>query len=299
MPNVEANGIRIEYDTFGDPKGRPLLMIMGLGSQMVAWEEAFCEQLAAAGHYVIRFDNRDVGLSTKFESAGAPDVTQVMAAVAAGQSVETPYSVDDMADDVAGLLDALRIERAHVCGASMGGMIAQTVAIRHPGRLHSMTSIMSTTGSPEVPPAKPDAMAVLLEPPVFEREAHIEAGVRTWKIIGSPGFPFDEARIRGRLARSFDRCHHPAGGTRQLAAVIAHGNRKPALGSVATPTLVIHGVDDPLVPVEGGHDTAGAIPGAELLLIEGMGHDLPREVWDRIVSAISGHTEKAQALAAA
>ncbi len=294
MPNVAANGIRIEYETHGDPSGRPLLMIMGLGSQLVAWEDAFCDQLADAGHFVVRFDNRDVGLSTLFESAGPVNVLELQGKLAAGESVQTPYTLNDMADDTAGLMDALKIERAHVLGVSMGGMIAQAVALRHASRLHSLISIMSSTGNPEVPPASPEAMATLLEAPVAEREAHIDAAVRTWKVIGSPGFPFDETRIRGRASRSFDRCYHPDGASRQIGAIMSHGNRKPALQSVATPTLVIHGDGDCLVHVEGGRDTADAIPGAELLILEGMGHDLPRELWTRIVGAVSGHTEKAQ-----
>ncbi|MCP4003126.1 MAG: alpha/beta hydrolase [bacterium] len=295
MPNVEANGICIEYETMGAPDARPLVMLMGLGSQLVAWETEFCRQIAEHGHFVILPDNRDVGLSTKFESAGPLNALQTQADLVAGKPVELPYTLDDMADDTIALLDALEIDRAHVMGVSMGGMIAQTAALRHPKRVSSLISIMSTTGNPEVPPATPEAMAVLLEDPPGEREANIEAALRTWKVIGSPGFPFDEARIRGRAERSFDRCFHPDGSSRQLAAVLAHGNRKPALAGLATPTLVVHGTQDSLVPVEGGRDTADAIPGSELLLIEGMGHDLPREAWPRLVAAISTHTGKSEA----
>lgn len=292
MPNVAANGIRIEYETHGDPSGRPLLMIMGLGSQLVGWEESFCDQLADAGHWVVRFDNRDVGLSTLFESFGPVNALEVMAKLRDGEPVELPYTLDDMADDTAALMDALKLERAHVLGASMGGMIAQTVAVRHPQRVRSLISVYSSTGNPEVPPASPEAMETLLEPAVDEREAHIEAGLRSWKVICSPGFPFDAERIRDRVTRSFDRCHHPEGSSRQLAAILSAGNRKEALRSVTAPTLVIHGDGDCLVQVEGGRDTADAIPGAELLIFEGMGHDLPRELWPRLVSAISAHTEK-------
>jgi len=299
MSRIEANGIEIEYDTFGGQSDRPLLMIMGLGVQLIGWEEAFCERLVEAGHYVIRYDNRDVGLSTRLDATGVPNIEQMLAALQAGEALEAPYTLDEMADDAAGLLEALGIERAHICGASMGGMIAQTFAIRHPEHLRSLISIMSTTGNPELPPAKPEAMAALLETPPAQREGYIEASVRGWRAIASPVFPFDEARLRRRSERSFDRAFHPDGVTRHLAAVLAHGNRKPALASVTAPTLVIHGIADPLVPVEGGRDTAEAIPGAKLLLIEGMGHDLARETWDEIVTAIAEHTLAAEQSAAA
>jgi len=296
MPKVKANGIQIEYDTFGDRASRPLLLVMGLGTQMIAWDEAFCQQLAAKGHYVVRFDNRDVGLSTKFEAAGVPNVLKAMSAAAKGEEVRTPYTLEDMAEDTVGLLDALEIATAHVCGASMGGMIAQTMAIRHPSRLRSLISIMSSTGNPKLPPANPEAMAVLLKPAPAEREAFIEHMLQTWRTIAGRGFPFDEDRMRSQMARAFDRSYCPAGAMRQLMAIIAQGNRKPALASVGVPTLVIHGADDPLVPVAAGRDTAEAIPGAELLIIEGMGHDLPPAVWPRLVDAISAHTQKAEGL---
>lgn len=295
MPNVKANEIQIEYDTFGDSSSPPLLLIMGLGAQMILWDEEFCEQLATKGHYVIRFDNRDIGLSTKLDEAGVPDVMAAMTAALEGKEVESPYSIDDMADDAVGLLDSLKIDKSHVCGASMGGMIAQVIAYRHPSRILSLTSIMSSTGNPELPQGKPEALAALTTPAPTEREAYIEHGVNLWQTIGSPGFPFDKERIRERTALSFDRCFHPQGLARQLVAILAHGNRKPALASVTAPTLVIHGADDPLVPVEGGKDTAEAIPGAEILIIEGMGHDLPQDAWSRIVNAITEHTHKVSA----
>ena len=293
MPNVRANGIQIEYDTFGDAASPALLLIMGLGSQMVRWEETFCNQLAERGHYVIRFDNRDVGLSTQFPEAGVPHVLNAMRAQAQGEAVTAPYTLDDMADDTVGLLDALDIERAHICGASMGGMIAQTVAIRHPARVASLISIMSTTGNPSLPAPKPAASAVLFKPAPKDRAAFIEHTIAVRRVIGSPGFPFDEDVSRHRAARDYDRCFHPEGTARQLMAVVAHGNRKNALKSVTAPTLVIHGDADPLVPVEGGRDTAEAIPGADLLIIEGMGHELPLDAWPRVVEAIATHTQKA------
>jgi len=294
MAQLDVNGLRIEYDHFGDRGARPLLLVMGLGAQMLLWEEGFCRALAERGHFVVRFDNRDVGLSSKLDAAGVPNVFELMQRVSAGQRPEVPYSLDDMADDAAGLLDALELESAHVCGASMGGMIAQTLAIRHPRRVRSLTSIMSTTGDPALPTAAPEAMAVLLAPPPATRAEAIEQHLKAWRVIGSPGFAFDEARIRERGGVLYDRCFHPAGTARQLAAILAHGCRKQALAAVRTPSLVIHGAADPLVPLAGGRDTAEAIPGAELLVIEGMGHDLPPDVWPRVVGAIASLTDRAE-----
>ena len=295
MARVPANGIEIEYDSFGSKKGRPLLLIMGLGGQSIMWDEGFCEALAERGHFVVRYDNRDVGLSTKFDADGIPNVIELMQQAAAGTRLAVPYTLDDMADDAAGLLDALGLDSAHVCGASMGGMIAQTVAIRHGARVRSLVSIMSSTGNPSLPPAKPEAMAVLMTPPPTDRASSLDAAVRTWRTIGSPGFPFDETKIRARAGRLYDRAFYPQGTARQLAAILAHGSRVEKLRDVSVPTLVIHGAADPLVPLEGGRDTARAIPGAELLVIEGMGHDLPEGAWPQLVGAISEHTAKAEA----
>jgi len=295
MARVRANGIELEYDSFGEPAGRPLVLIMGLGGQLLMWDEGFCEALAARGHYVVRFDNRDVGLSTKFDAAGIPNVMELMQQSAAGAKLSVPYTLDDMADDAAGLLDALGLDSVHLCGASMGGMIAQTVAIRHGRRLRSLTSIMSSTGNPSLPPARPEAMAVLMTPPPSDRAGSLDAAVRVWRTIGSPGFPFDEAKIRERAGRLYDRSFHPAGTARQMAAILAHGSRVEKLRGVSTPTLVIHGAADPLVPLEGGQDTARCVAGAELLVIEGMGHDLPEGAWPTLVGAISEHTAKAEA----
>ena len=293
MPNVAANGIRLEYDTFGASSAPPLLLIMGLGAQMILWDDEFCEQLAAKGLYVIRFDNRDIGLSTKMDDFGVPDMIQAMAAMMSGAEIDSPYTLDDMADDAVGLLKALGIDEAHVCGASMGGMIAQTVAIRHPDRISSLISIMSTTGDRDLPQGTPDAMAVLLAPAPTEREAAIEHGMNIGRTIGSTGFPLDEERIRDKATRSYDRCFHPEGMARQLVAVLAHGDRTSALGSVTTPTLVIHGVADPLLPIECGRATAKTVSGADLLEIEGMGHDMPVGAWPQLVDAIFAHTSKA------
>ncbi len=294
MPRAQTNGIEIEYEEFGDPSRPPVLLIMGLGAQMILWEEEFCERLAAAGHRVVRFDNRDVGLSTKLERAGVPDVGAAMTAVARRQPIDAPYLLSDMAADTAGLLDSLGLDSAHVVGASMGGMIAQAFAIQHPRRTRSLTSIMSTTGSPDLPPAKPEAMAILLGPPPTNRAEALERGVTVFRTIGSPGFPFDAERVRGIAGRSFDRCFHPQGVARQLVAVLASGSRKERLGAVKVPTLVIHGADDPLVPVEAGLDTAQAIPGAEMMVIDGMGHDLPPGIWSRVIEGISRLVERAE-----
>jgi pimeloyl-ACP methyl ester carboxylesterase len=294
MANVTANGISIEYETFGDPAKPALALIMGLGAQMIFWQDDFCRQLMERGFHVVRFDNRDCGRSRHFQELGIPDVGAAMTASLSGEPVPSPpYALRDMAADVVGLLDALGIERAHVVGASMGGMIAQTVAIEHPARVRSMTSIMSTTGNREVPPATPEAMTALLTPSPSDRAEFIDHMVKTFRIVGSPGFEFDEASFRDRVGRAFDRSYDPSGVARQLVAVLADGDRRERLRSVRVPTLVIHGRNDPLVPVEGGVDTADAVPGARLLVIEGMGHDLPRGAWPQIIDAIASFAEPA------
>jgi pimeloyl-ACP methyl ester carboxylesterase len=218
---------------------------------------------------------------------------EAMTAMASGQPVRSAYRLHDMADDAAGLLDALEIGAADVVGASMGGMIAQMVALLHPARVRTLTSIMSSTGAPDLPPAKPEAMQVLLTPAPTDRAGNVERAVQASRVIGSPGFPFDEARVRERAARAYDRCFHPQGMARQMVAIVASGPRREALRAVRAPTLVIHGTADPLVPVEAGIDTAKSIPGAELLLIEGMGHDLPAGAWPRVIDAIDAHAKKA------
>jgi pimeloyl-ACP methyl ester carboxylesterase len=288
-----ANEIEIEYDTFGPSDGDPLLLIMGLGAQMTLWDEEFCEMLGELGHRTIRFDNRDVGLSTWFDDAGLPDMVQLMTASAQGETVSSPYSLYDMADDAAGLLDALSIERAHIVGASMGGMIAQALAIRHPKRLRSLVSIMSSTGHPDAPQAKPEVLGKLMAPPPETREARIEQSVDLWRTIGSPGFETDYDRIRARSGRDYDRAFHPEGTVRQMAAVVANGSREERLAEVKVPTLVIHGAADPLVPPGCGERTAQAIPGANLLMIDGMGHDLPPQLFRRISDAIAANAREA------
>jgi pimeloyl-ACP methyl ester carboxylesterase len=278
--------LRIEYDTFGERGGRPLLLVMGLGAQMIHWRAEFCEALAAVGHYVIRFDNRDVGLSEKLDAAGVPNVAELLPRAMAGEPVVAPYTLDDMADDAWGLLDALDIEAANICGASLGGMIAQTMAINTPRRVKSLTSIMSSTGNPELPPAQPEAIAALLSPPGRNRDETVERSVSVAKVIGSPAFATPADEIRARAAEAFDRCFYPVGVTRQMAAAMAHGNRAPALSNLDLRALVIHGAADPLVPLAAGLDTHAALRGSKLLVIDGMGHDLPRQVWPQVVGAI-------------
>ncbi|MCF8043670.1 MAG: alpha/beta fold hydrolase [Desulfarculaceae bacterium] len=293
MPDVAANGIRIEYDTFGDRSSPALLLIAGNGAQLIFWEVEFCELLAATGLFVIRFDNRDAGLSTKFDEAGVPDLMAAFQAAMQGEPVESAYSLDDMADDAVGLLDALGIAKAHICGLSMGGMVAQVVAYRHPDRVLSLTSIMSNTGNPNAPQGKPEALAAVVAPPPEEREAYIAHNLKVWRQIWSPGFPFEDERARTFLENSYDRCHYPQGMARQNMAILANGDRRPLLSSIKAPTLVIHGADDPLIPVEAGKEAARVIPGAGLLIIDGMGHDLPQGAWAQIAAAISRHTKRA------
>ena len=292
MPKAKANNIEIEYETFGNPSDQPLLLVMGLGGQMIGWDVEFIQLLVDRGFYVIRFDNRDVGLSTKCEEAGAPHIMQAFTAAQAGQPIESPYSLEDMADDAVAVLDALNIEKAHICGASMGGMIVQVIAFRHPSRVLSLTSIMSTTGNPDLPQASPEAMRLLTTPVPPEREAVIENAIRAGKLLYGSGFPYNEERGRKLAGMAFDRCFYPYGFGRQLLAIMANGNRKPKLSAIKVPTLIIHGKDDPLVPVEGGIDTHEAISGSELILIEGMGHSLPPETWKQITDAISVNATK-------
>lgn len=296
MAQAHANGIQIEYETFGDTADPPLLLVIGFSGQMIWWDEALCRDLAGRGHFVIRFDNRDTGLSTKFDVAGRPDFRTLIGRIMRGEPVSPPYTLEDMADDAAGLLDALGISRAHVCGMSMGGRIAQLLAIRYPLRVRSLISIYSSTGNPGLPRPRPEALQVMTMPSPRDRAGYIEFQLQAHRIFAGPGFPFDEAWVRSIMGQSYDRCFCPRGTGRQLLALLTQADRRQALASVKAPALVIHGTDDPLVPVEGGRETARSIPGAELLLIEGMGHDIPHGgAWPRIVEAIAAHTAKAEA----
>jgi pimeloyl-ACP methyl ester carboxylesterase len=284
MPAANANGIQIEYDTFGDVTSPPVLLIMGLGAQMTLWDPAFCQAIADRGYYVIRFDNRDIGLSTWLDDAGVVELIEVLSG-----NVAAPYSMADMAADAAGLLDALGIETAHIVGASMGGMIAQTFAIDFPTKTRTLTSIMSTTGDLAVGQSSPEALSALLGVAPTSREESIERGVATSKVIGSPGYPFDESRIRAHAASDYDRSFHPSGMARQVAAIVTQPDRTAALRSLRVPTLVIHGADDPLVDPSGGRATADAVPNATLKVVPGMGHDLPLELHDEIAASLAEH----------
>ena len=287
---ARANGIEIVYDMFGDSDKPPVLLIIGLGQQMIAWDKEFCTQIAARGYWVIRFDNRDTGLSTKLNKVKIPNMAVVFEAMIKGKPVDSPYSLLDMADDAVGLLDALGIESAHVVGESMGGMIAQRMVIHHTDRVRTLTSIMSSTGEPGLPPPTPAAMDILANRPPTDREGYIEDYVERWRVLNGQKLPYDEEASRKLAARIFDRGLNPPGFARQLTAVIADGSRKQTLRSVTVPTLVIHGDADPLVPVECGIDTANSIAGSELLIIEGMGHTFPRQVWVKVIDAIVRHT---------
>ncbi|MFX1477556.1 MAG: alpha/beta fold hydrolase [Promethearchaeota archaeon] len=293
LPKAQIDKIEIEYETFGDSSNKPLLLVMGLGGQMIGWEEEFIKLLTDRGFFVIRFDNRDVGLSTKCEEGGVPKLMESIMAIQKGETIEVPYSLEDMADDAVGLLDALKIDKAHICGASMGGMIVQVIAIRHPSRVLSLTSIMSTTGNPDLPQPTQEAMQALLSPAPTERNAYIDYSVEIGKLLYGSGFPYDENKRRKLAAKAYDRCFYPQGFARQLLAIMTNGNRKPKLANVKIPTLIIHGGDDPLVPVEGGKDTAEAIPGSEIIIIDGMGHSLPPETWTQVSDAIAKNAAKA------
>jgi len=294
MTLAAANGIDIEYDTFGDRSRSPLLLIMGLSSQMVAWPESFCRKLAQNGHWVLRFDNRDVGLSSKIEVVGVPDLMAAMAAHQQGQSMDAPYTLSDMAADAVGLMDALHLENAHVCGLSMGGMIAQVMAIEYPRRVLSLISMESSTGDPTLPPAKPEAMKAMLSPPPQDRDGYIQHAVEVFHAFSGGSDRFDETLERELAANSYDRSFYPIGFTRQVAAILASGDRTQSLASVTAPTLVIHGANDPLVPLAHGRATARAIPGAKLLVVEGLGHGIAYpSLWDEIVDAIRQHTNAA------
>ena len=290
---TRANGIELAWDSFGDPDAPPLVLIMGLGAQMVGWDDAFCARLAeAGGHRVIRFDNRDIGHSTHLPHLGVPDIQALMMQAMAGKPLQVPYTLRDMAADCIGLLDALNIERAHVVGASMGGAIGQELAVHHPQRMRSFTSIMSTTGNPALPPPTPEAMAVLFSPTPTTFEAYLPHYKKVWHVLRGPDFPLDEARDAERAQLIFLRGLNPGGVARQLAAIFASGNRKPALRDVRVPTLVIHGDADPLVPVACGVDVADAIAGAKLLRIPRMGQALPISMWPQIIDAIAAHTRQ-------
>ncbi len=298
MPKVQANGVEIEYEIHGPDGGEVVLLIMGLAQQLTRWPTALIDRLVGEGFRVVRFDNRDIGLSTRFDAAGAPDLPAVFAALAKGQTPDLPYQLSDMADDAAGLLDALGIARAHVAGLSMGGMIAQILAVRHPAKVLSLVSAMSTTGNPAVPPATPQVQAVLFaRPQATDLDGLTEHALKAQIAVQSPAWPVDPAIERPRLRAEIERAYYPAGVARQMAAALASGDRREALKTITAPTVVLHGADDPLVHVEGGKDTAATIPGAELRIIAGLGHDLPDAVHDAFVDAVKAAAARARQLA--
>jgi pimeloyl-ACP methyl ester carboxylesterase len=285
-----ANGIEIVYQEMGDPDGEPLLLVMGLATQMIAWHPDFCGLLTERGFRVIRFDNRDIGRSTKIKAAGVPSRLDMLA----GRRATAPYLLSDMARDTFGLMDHLGIGSAHVAGASMGGMIAQTMAINNPARVRSLTSIMSTTGRRFTGMPTIKAFGLLFGGPPKARDQVIERAVRTFKVIGSPAYPFEEERIREIAATSYDRGHSAAGVARQLHAILASGDRTAALEDLVVPTSVIHGSADVLIRPSGGRATAKAVPGARLKIFEGMGHDLPQALWPEFVDELATNAERSR-----
>lgn len=294
MPRTTANGITIHYEDHGKQDDPPILLIMGFGAQLTLWPIELVDALVAEGFRVIRYDNRDVGLSQKFDGVKAPGMLKMVIMSKIGLKPSVPYTLADMADDGIGLLTALGIERAHIVGASMGGMIAQHVAARHADRALSLTSIFSTTGNPKLPPARPEAIKALIKrPKSTDEETLVAHGMKLSRTIGSPGYPADEERLRERVRENVQRSFYPEGPTRHLSAIVVDGDRRDMLKDVDLPTLVLHGEDDPLVPVEGGRDTAAAIPGAKLKTIPGWGHDLPLELVDEVAGAIAEHARAA------
>jgi pimeloyl-ACP methyl ester carboxylesterase len=286
----KVGDVELCYETFGDPSKPAVLLIMGLGTQMIGWHEDFCEALADCGFYVIRYDNRDAGRSTHFKSVKPPSLVELTT-----RNPRHPaYTLADMADDAAGLLDCLGIEAAHVVGASMGGMIAQTLAANHPERVLSLVSIMSSTGSRWSGQPAVRVFPYFLRRPAQGREAYVNRLMRLFDVIGSPGFERDEQGLREMIELSFDRGASQASTGRQLAAIMAAGNRMGDLRRITAPTLVIHGTDDPLIRPSGGKATVRAIPGAKLMMIKGMGHDLPRGAWPRIIDGIVDNAAKAR-----
>jgi pimeloyl-ACP methyl ester carboxylesterase len=290
LRKVPANGIEIAYETFGERDALPMLLVMGLGTQMVAWPDQLCQDLADRGHYVVRFDNRDVGASTHLHGVQAPPLRSIVS-----RRRRPPYTIDDMAQDALGLIDALDLGPVHLVGASMGGFIAQTVALRHPERLRCLTLIMSSTGSRRVGQADPRLIGRLMSrPAVLDAEQAMAAVLDTFRAIGSKGYELDEDRLRRIGALSFARGYDPAGYRRQLAAVVAQVNRTAALRQLQLPTLVMHGLQDPLVAASGGLALARIIRGARFVGFSGMGHDLPTELWPEFADHIAALSRRAE-----
>ena len=292
MPEATANDLTLHYDDHGDPANPPVLLVMGLGAQMTMWPMELVEALVARGFRVIRYDNRDIGLSQKLDGAKAPGMVRHILFRRIGLRPRVPYTLSDMADDGMALLTSLGIEKAHVVGASMGGMIAQLMAVNHADRLLSLTSIFSTTGNPKLPAARKDALkALVTRPASTEEDALVDHGVMLARTIGSPGYPAPEERLRERVRAGVRRSVYPEGPTRHLSAIVADGDRREMIAGITVPTLVLHGEDDPLVPCEGGRDTAACIPDAKIRTLPGWGHDLPLELVDELAAEIAGHAK--------
>ena len=295
MATANANGIQIEYDTFGETSHPALLLIIGLGAQLIHWQDEFCQQIADAGYYVVRYDNRDTGLSTKFEGLGAEEIMEKIGGLFMGQGVPVLYTIEDMANDAKGLLDALNIDKAHICGMSMGGFIAQTFVLNNAARSLSLTSIYSTPGNWTKFPPTQEVSEAMMKPVPLEREPYIEYMIEFYKLTYGSGLPFDEDYHSTLFGKAYDRSICPEGSLRQLLASMAQDDRTSQLGELNVPTLIIHGDADPLVPLAGGQATADAIPGAKLMVVKGMGHVTPNlnAYWDKIKDAMIDHMEKA------
>lgn len=296
MPQFQANGLTLEAETFGNPADPAMLLVMGLGCQMIVWPEALCESLAAAGFYVIRFDNRDIGLSSKVKTGRDPQLIRNVLRSRFGCKVQAPYTLRDMAQDTLGLLDALGVQRAHVVGLSMGGMIAQVLALDHADRLLSLTSIMSSSGNPRLPQASARVQLRLVRRPKGRgREALIDHGTETWAVLASPKALPPEAERRALATRTVDRSVYPRGYAHQLLAILASGSRHRRLSEIRLPTLIVHGEDDPLIPVAAAHEQHRLIPGAKLEVLPFMGHDLPTPLLPRLSTLLAGHARAAMA----
>lgn len=302
MNILKANGVELAFDSFGDATAEPILLIAGLGTQMIRWTVPFCQELVSRGYRVIRFDNRDAGCSTHFMQYGVLDFGSLAAALMAGDLPNVPYTLRDMADDAIGLLNALSINRAHVVGRSMGGMIAQIAASEYPERVLSLTSIMSGTGNPALPQAAPDVMAMMTRPrpdPVTDEAEFLAHSLAFARRIAGSGYPFDETLHRELILEEVRRAYDPGGIGRQIAAIAVTGDRRTRLATIRAPTLVVHGTDDPLILPACGRDTSSSIPNAAFLLIDGMGHDLPALLHQTIVEAIDQITRQSPTIATA
>lgn len=290
MAKARTNGIELEYETFGDSARPPILLIMGLGGQLIHWPESFCETLAEEGYYVIRFDNRDAGLSTRLSGHGQSKLLHAGLKSLLGLRVRAPYTLDDMAQDTVGLLDALKIESAHIVGVSMGGMIGQILAAKYPQRVKSFVCWMSSSGNPRLPgPSLKVRLRMVTRPPKNDRESLIQHLIGTWRLIGSPAFPIEPQALRAKIARAIDRAYYPAGLARQTLCILASGSRVRLLKQIQAPTLVLHGSDDALIPVAAAYDLARHIPGARLEIIRGYGHDLPPQLLPQLAQRVLNH----------